>query len=76
MNLQRIESKLNPTKKYGLLLFSFLMFNSIKDMYKAANWSGKGFVSRQNLMEKLQSKTKFKFYFLLIKTSLNRIPSS
>jgi hypothetical protein len=76
MNLQRMESKLNPTKKYDLLLFSFLMFNSIKDMYKAANWSGKGFVSRQNLMEKLQSKTKFKFYFLLIKTSLNRIPSS
>lgn len=32
------------------------MFNSMKDMYKAANWSGKGFVSRQNLMEKLQSK--------------------
>ena len=33
------------------------MFNSMKDMYKAANWSGKGFVSRQNLMEKLQSNT-------------------
>jgi hypothetical protein len=31
------------------------MFNSIKDMYKAANWSGKGFSSRENLMEKLQS---------------------
>jgi hypothetical protein len=28
----------------------------MKDMYKAANWSGKGFVSRQKLMEKLQSK--------------------
>jgi hypothetical protein len=24
-------------------------------MYKAANWSGKGFTSRENLMEKLQS---------------------
>lgn len=35
-------------------LTTFLMFNSIKDMYKAANWSGKGFASRQNLMEKLQ----------------------
>ncbi len=34
------------------------MFNSIKDMYKAANWCGKGFASRQNLMEKLQSKQK------------------
>ena len=31
------------------------MFNSIKDMYKAANWDGKGFNSRKNLMEKLQS---------------------
>jgi hypothetical protein len=31
------------------------MFNSLKDMYKAANWSGKGFASRENLMEKLQS---------------------
>ena len=31
------------------------MFNSIKDMYKAANWDGKGFHSRKNLMEKLQS---------------------
>lgn len=37
------------------LPFSFLMFNSIKDMYKAANWDGKGFHSRKNLMEKLQS---------------------
>jgi hypothetical protein len=27
----------------------------MKDMYKAANWNGKGFASRQNLMEKLQS---------------------
>jgi WD40 repeat protein len=35
-------------------LTTFLMFNSMKDMYKAANWSGKGFASRQNLMEKLQ----------------------
>ncbi|CAF1217874.1 unnamed protein product [Rotaria sp. Silwood1] len=35
-------------------LTTFLMFNSLKDMYKAANWCGKGFVSRQNLMEKLQ----------------------
>ncbi|CAF1184669.1 unnamed protein product [Adineta steineri] len=35
-------------------LTTFLMFNSIKDMYKASNWSGKGFASRQNLMEKLQ----------------------
>ncbi|CAF0829221.1 unnamed protein product [Rotaria sordida] len=33
----------------------FLMFNSIKDMCKAANWSGKGFTSRDKLMEKLQS---------------------
>ncbi|CAF0901227.1 unnamed protein product [Rotaria sordida] len=32
----------------------FLMFNSIKDMCKAANWSGKGFTSRDKLMEKLQ----------------------
>ena len=31
------------------------MFNSLKDMYKAANWNGKGFASRENLMEKLQS---------------------
>jgi hypothetical protein len=31
------------------------MFNSIKDMCKAANWSGKGLISRENLMEKLQS---------------------
>ena len=38
--------------------FRFLMFNSIKDMYKAANWDGKGLVSRQKLMEKLQSKLK------------------
>jgi len=33
-------------------------------MYKAANWSGKGFASRQNLMEKLQSKTKTRYFFL------------
>jgi hypothetical protein len=39
------------------------MFDSLKDMYKAANWSGKGFVSRENLMEKLQSN----FIFLLQK---------
>ena len=32
------------------------MFNSLKDMHKAANWFGKGFVSREILMEKLQSK--------------------
>ncbi len=31
------------------------MFTSIKDMYKAANWSGKGFASRDKLMEQLQS---------------------
>ena len=31
------------------------MFNSMKDMYKAANWTGKGFTSRENLMERLQS---------------------
>jgi hypothetical protein len=42
------------------------MFNSIKDMYKAANWSGKGFVSRQNLMEKLQSKSNANFLILKI----------
>jgi hypothetical protein len=41
------------------------MFNSLKDMYKAANWSGKGFTSRENLMEKLQS--------ILIKTLKNFI---
>ncbi|CAF3497961.1 unnamed protein product [Adineta steineri] len=35
-------------------LTAFLMFNSIKDMCKAANWSGKGLTSRENLMEKLQ----------------------
>lgn len=33
----------------------FLMFNSLKDMQKAANWNGKGYISRENLMEKLQS---------------------
>jgi hypothetical protein len=41
------------------------MFNSIKDMYKAANWCGKGFASRQNLMEKLQSKPKKRKFSLL-----------
>jgi hypothetical protein len=40
----------------------------MKDMYKAANWSGKGFASRQNLMEKLQSK-----YQAKEKYSLERI---
>ncbi|CAF2094296.1 unnamed protein product [Rotaria magnacalcarata] len=37
-------------------LTAFLMFTSMKDMYKAANWSGKGFASRDKLMEKLQRK--------------------
>ncbi|CAF1243416.1 unnamed protein product [Adineta ricciae] len=35
-------------------LTAFLMFTSIKDMCKAANWNGKGFASRESLMEKLQ----------------------
>ena len=43
------------SKDYFFYSFSFLMFNSLKDMHKAANWSGKGFISRENLMEKLQS---------------------
>jgi hypothetical protein len=57
MNLQRIEFELKLNNLIAdFILFSFLMFNSMKDMYKASNWSGKGFASRQNLMEKLQSK--------------------
>jgi len=45
----------NKSPKFFIFVFRFLMFNSLKDMYKAANWNGKGFVSRENLMEKLQS---------------------
>ncbi|CAF0774903.1 unnamed protein product [Didymodactylos carnosus] len=35
-------------------LTKYLMFSSPKEMRSSANWSGKGFVSRQKLMEKLQ----------------------
>lgn len=35
-------------------LTTFLMFNSTKDMRKAANFIGKGFDSREKLMERLQ----------------------
>ena len=49
------------------------MFNSIKDMYKAANWNGKGLTSRENLMEKLQSNLiylKKKIFFVYLKIIL------
>lgn len=46
-------------------IFRFLMFNCIRDMYKAANWDGKGFASRQKLMEKLQSKINSSFILYL-----------
>ena len=47
----------NKTEFYKIFLFlsRFLMFTSMKDMHKAANWNGKGFTSRDKLMEKLQS---------------------
>ena len=47
----------------------------MKDMYKAADWNGKGFSSREHLMEKLQSK-RFETTFAAPTGFRRRVPSA